>query len=362
MPLIYAGPKLIYGVNMRKVRFITALVMGLFGFLLLTPAVVSQPLFQGTFGISPNTMGTVGVNGSLTFTPFKIFSVSAAISQDNLLQEQIEYDKSGVTVLGNIGRDTTIIYLKPQVNFSLGPFHINPYAIGYFKLIGTYRIGRNVAAGYPQDTYGFLDVTEGETILDLGAGVDIAVKLGGFSIEAGGNYSPYATDNYTNDLFQEYPQYAEAAYYDYVYRRIYYEIEGTGQSMNLNASVGGNIPFITTRVSAVGAYRYSNYLGNTQVQNSWWYPYDNAGTTDFDVYNSSLDARITLEYRELEVGASFILLFFEEVFKLPGSPVIDVSYVRTYRKNNFRYLEGDLSPESWSEDFSYVKFGLSFHI
>jgi hypothetical protein len=329
----------------------------------LLPAIgYSQQLFQGNFGISPNTMGTVGVNGSLTFTPIKLFSVSAHLTQDNILQEQIEYEKSGVTVLGNIGRNTTSIYLKPQLHFTLGPIHIDPYGIGYFRKIDTYKIGRNIGVGYPQDTYGFLDAEEGESILDLGAGIDLALELAGFSIEAGVNYSPYATDTYSSDLFQEYPEYAEAAYYDFVYRRIYYTIEGTGQSMNIDSTIGGLIPFITTRVSAFGAYRYSSYLGGTAVQNKWWYPYDASGTTDFDLYTSSYDARITLEYRELEVGASFILLFFEEIFKLPGSPRIDISYVRTLRSNKFRYLEGDLSPESWSEDFSYVKFGLSFHL
>ncbi len=347
---------------MGKVRKSLKAGICLAGFILLPALLPAQQLFQGNFGISPNTMGTVGVNGSLTLMPLKFFSVSAYLTQDNILQEQIEYEKSGVIVLGNIGRNTTCIYLKPQLHFTLGPVNIDPYGIGYIRKINTYRIGRNIGIGYPQDTYGFLDAEETESILDLGAGIDLSLEFAGFSIEAGVNYSPYATDTYSSDLFQEYPQYDEAAYYDFVYRRIYYQIDGTGQSMNIDSRIGGIVPFITTRISAFGAYRYSSYIGGTAVENTWWYPYDASGTTDFDLYTSSYDARITLEYRELEVGASFILLFFEEIFKLPGSPKIDISYVRALRSNKFRYLEGDLSPESWSEDFSYVKFGLSFHL
>lgn len=329
--------------------------------------------FSVAAGISPNTMGTIGETVQLSFRPLSFLTLGIDASHNKIYQHDLEFDRYGGPLFGDVTKDILNGTLKAGGNFSLSVLEIDPFVSFNIKQTETDSLARIITEvdpgqdPYPQDTEAFVDIDEMEVLAVPGIGTDIGIRFGTFSLGINGSYSPSVSSKLEGGFLQNFGDWPSSAgdypsAAEYWWRVNSYDFEGSGTQYLLGADFDFRLPLFPMRVRGFGNMRLFTYDGTTRVDNSYYYPYRFDVTDDTEIIETSQTAlaQVDVADTELEAGLSFTLLFFKEYFNVPGTPKFDIAYVHVMRDIEFHYYDPTESREKWIEEYGYTKFTISW--
>jgi len=348
----------------------------LFLFILIQPGAQDSSSLSGLIGLSPNTMGTVGETVRLDYRALSFINIGLNLNHDIVFHHDLEFDKLGGPLLGDLYKDILSGEVLAGVKIRFSVIEVHPFLSFNLKRTKSDSLARiiTVVEGstdpYPQDTEAFVDINESELLSGFSGGTAVSLNPGALSLELRGTYSPLLVSQFEGGFFQNFGDwpnpsvntYPESA--EYWWRENSYDFEGSGNQYSLEGKFGILIAPLDLQISGFGNYRQFIYDGSTKTTNKYFYPYRLESDSDTDIietFQTAL-ARVDVNDRTLEAGVSIGLKFIETLFLLPGYPMIDISYVRTFRDIEFNYYDPYVGQEKWIEDYSFTRFSIYWGI
>lgn len=350
------------------------LVIGLILFAAASVCAQEADLLSVSVGVSPTTMGTLGESIAVDVRPVPAVTIGVEGRHEKVFQHDLSYEKLGGPLRGDVSKDLLFGSVYAGVRATAGPVSIAGRVALFAHRSTTASLARIITEvdgdrdPFPQDTEAFIDIDETETLLGPEVGVRIAVA--GLPISLGASYVPVLGARMNGGFFQNSADWPNPstntypAFAIYLWREHEFETSGRGTRLSVDGRAGFRIRALDIGVAALGVYRLTSYEGTTTMTNTWSYPYRDAPsdyTTIITTTGEPAQATVAVTDRSLEVGVSVVAYLLERLLNLAETPGVDVSYVRVSRALTLSYLDAlEGESERWVEDYSYVRFGVTF--
>ncbi|HUX40297.1 MAG TPA: hypothetical protein VMV83_03935 [Rectinemataceae bacterium] len=330
---------------------------------------VSTSPFSLNLGLSPNSLNTVGENLSVAFRPLRFLEFYADGISSKVSDSDFQFEKYAGPASGDVSRDILFGDIGLAFPLEFGPFGISPSLALTARNSDTYTAGRLLAdpgSGFPDNTFSFFDEKSTELIIAANTGLALDLSLGPLGLSLGGFYFPYGRSRLVSSRFMCEPdvpvgQTTAAYYWDRRDSDSLFDCSGYGASAELSYSIAP----LGIVIGLWGDYRIYSYSGDSvALRQVWWATQASSVTTVQQlVKDQSIASTVSISDGVLEAGASFRFPVLRKLLKLPGEPILGISYARTVKSYLYAYSAtstSSASAETWTETLEYVTYKLGW--
>lgn len=320
-------------------------------------------------------MGTVSEIVDFNIDLLKYLRIGVFGNHSTIMQHDISFEKLGGPLRGEVYKNSYTGNIKAGAVLPLSFFIFNPFAAldaQRTESTAMVRIIEEVKEEgdpqFPEDTFAFADIGETELLVSGYVGCSIELSGNPVKIELEGSYSPFIRAKLDGSYLQNYPSFPNPSttsypsFANYWWKKHQYSMDtiGNGFCVKLNLIVPA--VFMGIRTGVLGEYAQEGYEASTSITSYDYSPYksDYASDTDIIEAKSSALANVTVLDRGIKGGITFQFIGLKDMFKLPGTPILDIYYSRVIRKNNFEYYDPVDRKEQWIEDFDYLVFQINW--
>ncbi|MDA3849969.1 MAG: hypothetical protein PF447_01725 [Spirochaetaceae bacterium] len=317
---------------------------------------------SGELALSPNSMGTLGEGLIINYDPLPHLRLTLGGQHKKLEQLDLSYEAFGGPLEGDLHREIWAGEISAGPMLSGRNWLLNlflAYGINQENKSSRARIIEKAQVGddpYPQDTFGFVDTQESEFPQEFLLGFRSSMELSTFKINIKAIYSPFLISTEEGGFFQTIPSTTTSPSSTpfYMWRENEYNLEAQGSSLHLFVNIGKDIKGISTHLSVFADFQTKYLMGSTEVSNLL-YTAQTDSLANLNIYETSnlYSADISSLDYTFEGGLSIYLP------KLPGKPIIDLSYVRIISTKTFDYPSDGLK-EQWIEDYDYINLTMKW--
>ena len=325
--------------------------------------------FSLNLGLSPNSLNTVGENLSVSFRPLDFLEFYADGISSKVSDSDFQFEKYAGPASGDVSRNILFGDIGVAFPLKVGPLGISPSLALTARNTDSYTVGRllaDAASGFPDNTFSFFDEKNSELILAANTGLALDLSFGPLSLGLGGFYFPFGRSRLVSSRFMCEPdipvgQTTAAYYWDRRDSDSLFDCSGYGASVEL----GYNIAALGIAVGLWGDYRIYSYSGDSAALRQVWWATQSASVTTVQqlVKDQSISSTVSIGDGALEVGASLRFPALRRLLKLPGEPILGISYARTVTSYNYAYSAtstSSASAETWTETLEYVTYKLGW--
>ena len=357
--IAYLINKFYYMIYMKIRYYIVILIIFVISPINIFAEDSTNKMFNMDFGIFPTTMGTHSEYLYFDYSPLDFFFISVSGSHNKIYQGDIDFEKTGADIHGNIEED--ILYGEgfTGIKLSIGIFSFLLKAGGIISSTKSISNGRIIETGieYIDDTFGLIDIDSSELYYGPAAGLNISFKILLINVKLTGLYLPVIFGKLHSSYFQNFPQFDINGNLIYYWRKNTEDLPVNGFSFEAGGAVEFRIEKIMS-VSLSGNVTFINYSSGSIVENEMLTYFQPTPADDPIAipFSNNFNGITEITDIKIETGIFCSLDFIEEKIKISSKPVLGISYIKVLRDELHNFF--DYGKEKWIDDYQYVKFTL----